>query len=70
MADALRVAGLSATTADSTAATWHQLHREYAASEGSATLIVAERTSHYVQLDRPELVVQAIAEAVAGRRKD
>ncbi|MES2306569.1 MAG: alpha/beta hydrolase [Gemmatimonadota bacterium] len=60
--------GSTQSDADSNRAVWHRLHRELAQTSSNGHLIVAERSSHYVQFDQPDLVVQAITDAVATVR--
>ncbi len=67
-AQELRGAGVPPRDADSAATVWHALHRELMTISLAAHLIVAERSSHYVQFDQPELVLQTIADAVGAVR--
>src|SRR5918993_5313980 len=47
---------------------WQQLQAELAALSSRGRLVVAEGSGHYLQLERPELVVDAIAEVVTAAR--
>jgi len=60
--------GVPSRDADSAAAVWHALHRELLAISPQARLIVARSSSHYVQFDQPDLVLGAIADAIAAAR--
>jgi pimeloyl-ACP methyl ester carboxylesterase len=52
-------------------AVWLELQRELASRSPQGRLVIAQKSGHYVQVDEPELVVQAIREVVqaADRRK-
>ncbi len=62
----LQADGVPPRDADSAAVVWHSLHRELLAISPQARLIPAPASSHYVQLDQPDLVLAAIADAVAA----
>jgi pimeloyl-ACP methyl ester carboxylesterase len=47
---------------------WQQLRAELAALSTRGRLVVAEGSGHYLQLERPELVIDAIAEVVTAAR--
>jgi pimeloyl-ACP methyl ester carboxylesterase len=47
---------------------WQQLQAELAARSSRGRLVVAQDSGHYSQLERPELVIDAIAEVVAAGR--
>jgi pimeloyl-ACP methyl ester carboxylesterase len=47
---------------------WQQLQAELAGLSSRGRLVVAEGSGHYVQLERPQLVIDAIAEVVAAAR--
>jgi len=47
---------------------WQQLQAELAGLSSQGRLVVAEGSGHYIQLDRPELVIDAIAEVVTAAR--
>ena len=47
---------------------WQQLQAELAALSSRGRLVVAEGSGHYLQLERPELVIDAIAEVVTAAR--
>jgi pimeloyl-ACP methyl ester carboxylesterase len=68
-AQELEEGGVPEADADSAAAAWHALHRELLAISPQARLIVAAKSSHYVQFDQPDLVLAAIADAVAAARR-
>lgn len=61
--------GVSGRDADSISAVWHRLHRELASGSARGHLIIAERSSHYVQFDQPDMVVQAVVDAVNEVRR-
>lgn len=48
--------------------TFERLQREMAALSTNGRLVVAERSGHAVQLDRPDLIVDAIREVVTAAR--
>ena len=50
---------------------WHNQQIELAGLSSAGKLVKAERSCHMIQIERPDLVVQAIAEAIreAGQRK-
>jgi len=45
---------------------WQQLQAELAGLSSQGRLVVAEASGHYLQLERPELVIDAIAEVVTA----
>jgi pimeloyl-ACP methyl ester carboxylesterase len=47
---------------------WQQLQAELARLSSQGRLVVAQDSGHYIQLERPELVIDAIAEVVAAAR--
>jgi pimeloyl-ACP methyl ester carboxylesterase len=47
---------------------WQQLQAELAGLSSQGRLVVAEGSGHYIQLERPELVIDAIAEVVTAAR--
>lgn len=47
---------------------WQDLQAELAALSSQGRLMVAEGSGHYIQLERPELVIDAIAEVVTAAR--
>ena len=65
-AQELEADGVPPHDADSAATVWHALHRELLTISPLARLIVAERSSHYVQFDQPDLVLEVIAQAVTA----
>ncbi len=48
--------------------TWQQMQVEQAAQSSRGKRIVAEKSGHYIQLDQPELVIDAIHEVVEAAR--
>jgi len=59
---------LSAVGQASWEALWQELQTELAALSTRSTHRVAERSGHYIQGDRPELVIDAIADVVDQTR--
>jgi pimeloyl-ACP methyl ester carboxylesterase len=49
--------------------TFQQMHIELAAQSAKGKRIVAEQSGHYIQLDQPELVIDAIHEVVEAVRR-
>jgi pimeloyl-ACP methyl ester carboxylesterase len=47
---------------------WQELQAELAGLSSQGRLIVAEGSGHYIQLERPQLVIDAIAEVVTAAR--
>jgi len=47
---------------------WQELQAELAALSSRGRLVVAEGSGHYIQLERPQLVIDAISEVVAAGR--
>ena len=47
---------------------WQDLQAELAGLSSRGRLVVAQDSGHYIQLERPQLVVDAIAEVVAAAR--
>ena len=45
---------------------WQQLQAELAGLSSRGRLVVATDSGHYIQLERPELVIDAIGEVVAA----
>jgi pimeloyl-ACP methyl ester carboxylesterase len=54
--------------ADTLEAVWRSLQDDLAALVPDARLIVAERSAHYIQLDEPGLVIEAVRQVVAAVR--
>ncbi|MDQ3692237.1 MAG: alpha/beta hydrolase [Chloroflexota bacterium] len=50
-------------------AAWRLAQDDLAALSPNAGFAVAERSAHYIQLDEPELVIEAVAEVVAAVRE-
>jgi len=55
---------LSAEEEAQTMAVWAELQAELVALSSSGKQVIAEGASHFVHLDRPELVIDAIREVV------
>lgn len=47
---------------------WQQLQAELARLSSQGRLVVAEGSGHYIQLERPQLVIDAISDVVAAAR--
>lgn len=47
---------------------WRDAHREFAARADNRQLVVAEKSSHDVAHDRPEVIVKAVADMIARKR--
>jgi pimeloyl-ACP methyl ester carboxylesterase len=45
---------------------WKDAHQQFVNGANNRKLVVAERSSHDVAHDRPDLIIQAVAELVAG----
>ena len=45
---------------------WQQLQVELAELSSRSRLVVAEGSGHYIQLERPQLVIEAIGQIVAA----
>jgi pimeloyl-ACP methyl ester carboxylesterase len=61
--------GLSAEANREFEQTWQQLQVELAAQSSNGKRIVAEKSGHYIHLEQPELVIDAIREAVEAARR-
>jgi pimeloyl-ACP methyl ester carboxylesterase len=44
--------------------TWQQMQNELAQLSTAGTHVIAKNSGHYIQLDRPELVVEAVRQVV------
>jgi pimeloyl-ACP methyl ester carboxylesterase len=53
---------------DALEAVWQELQDELAALAPGARHVVASESGHYIQLQQPELVIEAIRQVVAGVR--
>jgi pimeloyl-ACP methyl ester carboxylesterase len=47
---------------------WRDSHREFAARADNRQLLVAENSSHDVAHDRPDVILKAVADTIAGKR--
>lgn len=47
---------------------WRDAHREFAARADNRQLVVADKSSHDVAHDRPDVIVKAIADMIARKR--
>ena len=56
-----------AFSAEEVAAMQRQMHAELAAMSTRGELVPVEGSAHYVQLDQPQLVIQAISKVIGGR---
>jgi pimeloyl-ACP methyl ester carboxylesterase len=61
--------GLSAQVSREFEQVCQQMHVELTAQSSNGKRIVAEKSSHYIQLDQPELVIDAIREVVEAARR-
>ena len=66
---ATAVINLSAEEQASAMAAWAELQAELAALSSDGRRVVAEDAGHYVHLDRPELVIDAIREVIEAARE-
>lgn len=48
---------------------WKDAHRQFAKGANNRKLVMADRSSHDVAHDRPDLIIQAVAEMVAGAKR-
>jgi pimeloyl-ACP methyl ester carboxylesterase len=64
-----RVPGLSAEVNREFEQTWQQMQSELATQSSHGKRIVAEKSGHYIHLEQPELVIDAIREAVEAARR-
>jgi pimeloyl-ACP methyl ester carboxylesterase len=48
--------------------TWQQMQLELAQLSTASTHVIAKNSGHYIQLDRPELVIEAVRQVVDGMR--
>ena len=60
MAKDLVAVGLSPADADSAARVWQYLQRDETTLSTRGRQIIADRSSHYVNMDQPELVIAAV----------
>jgi pimeloyl-ACP methyl ester carboxylesterase len=60
--------GLSVDEADQVRAVWDEMQGELAALSSRGERVFAEGSSHYIQFDQPELVINAIREVVEACR--
>jgi pimeloyl-ACP methyl ester carboxylesterase len=49
---------------------WQELQAELAGLSSRGRLVVAEGSGHYIQLEQPQLVIDAIGQVVASRRNE
>jgi pimeloyl-ACP methyl ester carboxylesterase len=63
-----RIPGLPAEVNREFEQTWQQIQDELAAQSSHGKRIVAEKSGHYIQIDQPELVIDAIREVVEAAR--
>jgi hypothetical protein len=61
--------GLSAEVNREFEQMWEQMQSELAARSSRGKRIVAEKSANYIQLDQPELVIDAIREVVEVARR-
>jgi pimeloyl-ACP methyl ester carboxylesterase len=61
--------GLSAEVNREFEQTWQQMQSELAQQSSCGKRIVAGKSGHYIQLDQPELVIDAIREGVEASRR-
>ena len=56
--------GLTAEDMADLQALWSQMAAELAALSPQGEVVVAEESTHYIQFDQPELVIQAISQVL------
>jgi hypothetical protein len=56
------VPGVTPEVADGIHREWVEMHKEIVARSTRGTWILAEKSTHYIQRDQPELVVQSVRE--------
>ncbi len=61
--------GVSAEVVEQAQAAWYEMQAELAALSSNGKQVVAEQSDHYIQLDQPELVIDAIREVVEAARR-
>lgn len=61
--------GLSAEEVQQSEAAWYEMQAELAALSSNGKQVIAEQSGHYIQLDQPELVIDAIREVVEAVRR-
>jgi pimeloyl-ACP methyl ester carboxylesterase len=61
--------GMSGEVNQANEQAWQELQAELAALSSRGRLVVAKDSGHYIQLERPELVIDAIREVVAAGRQ-
>ncbi len=64
-----QIPGLSAEVNREFEQTWQQMQSELAQQSSRGKRIVAEKSGHYIQLDQPELVIDAIREVVEAAKR-
>jgi pimeloyl-ACP methyl ester carboxylesterase len=55
--------------AEADAQWWKDAHRQFAQGANNRKLVMADRSSHDVAHDRPDLIIQAVEEMVAGAKR-
>jgi pimeloyl-ACP methyl ester carboxylesterase len=50
-------------------AVWQELQAEHAARSGNSSHIIAEKSGHYIHIDQPQLVIEAVNQVVNEVRK-
>jgi pimeloyl-ACP methyl ester carboxylesterase len=55
-----RIPGLREEQSKAFARIWRELQQDLAARSSKGQLRVAEKSGHFIQLDQPEIVIQAI----------
>lgn len=48
--------------------TWMELHKDIASRSTNSHWIIAEKSTHYIQRDQPDLVIAAVKEVIVGVR--
>lgn len=61
--------GLSVEDVQQAEAVWGEMQAELAALSSKGKRVVAERSGHYIQLDQPDFVIEAIREVVEAARR-
>jgi pimeloyl-ACP methyl ester carboxylesterase len=61
--------GVSGEVVEQAQAAWYEMQAELAALSSNGKQVIAEQSGHYIQLDQPELVIDAIREVVEAARQ-
>jgi pimeloyl-ACP methyl ester carboxylesterase len=58
--------GITVEQSSRTEAVWLEMQRELATLSAKGRMVIAQRSGHFIQIDQPELVINAIRETVAA----